>query len=78
MKKLWLSFRRMVYTLVCLLTLVILIPINIVLILLSPIVIHPMYFIFTGKNFLDSKFVDKIFGGDNIDNVLEWLYNKLL
>lgn len=49
-----------------------------VLILISPIVIHPIYFIFTGKDFLDSKFVDKIFDGNNIDNVLEWLHNKLL
>ena len=49
-----------------------------VLILLSPTVINPIYFIFTGKNFLNSKFVDKIFDGENIDDVLEWLYNKLL
>lgn len=78
MKKLWLFFRRFIYVIAVILTLIILIPTNMVLILLSPIVIHPIYFIFTGKNFLNSKFVDKIFDGDNIDDVLEWLYNKLL
>ena len=78
MKKLWLFFRRIVYTLVYLFTLIILIPTNMVLMLLSPIVIHPIYFIFTGKDFLDSKFIDKIFCGDTIDNTLEWFYNKLL
>ena len=62
----------------CILTLVILIPINMVLILLSPIIICPIYFIFTGKNLFDSKFIDNIFDGINIDDVLEWFYNKLL
>lgn len=62
----------------CILTFVILIPTNMILILLSPAVICPIYFIFTGKNFLNSKFVDKIFDGNNIDNVLEWFHNKLL
>lgn len=78
MKTIWLFFRRLVYVILVVLTLIILIPTNIVLILLSPIVIHPVYFIFTGKNFLNSKFIDKIFDGNNIDNVLEWLYDKLL
>ena len=74
----WLFFRRFIYVMLVILTFLILIPTNMILILLSPIVIHPIYFIFTGKNFLDSKFIDKIFDGDNIDNVLEWLYDKLL
>ena len=78
MKKLWLFFRRFIYVMLVILTFLILIPTNLVLILLFPIVIHPIYFIFTGKNFLNSKFVDKIFDGNNIDNVLEWLYDKLL
>ena len=78
MKKLWLFFRRFIYVISCILTFIILVPINMVLILLSPTVINPIYFIFTGKNFLNSKFVDKIFDGDNIDDVLEWFYNKLL
>lgn len=78
MKKLWLFFRRFVYVILVLLTFLILIPTNMVLILLSPIVIIPIYFIFTGKNFFDSKFANKIFDGENIDNVLEWFYNKLL
>lgn len=78
MKKLCLFFRRLIYVISYILTLIILIPINMVLILLSPIVICPIYFIFTGKNFLSSKFADKVFDGENIDDVLEWLYNKLL
>lgn len=78
MKKLWLLFRRFVYVILCTLTFIILILTKIVLIVLSPVVIHPIYFIFTGKDFLDSKFVDKIFSGDDIDDVLEWLYVKLL
>lgn len=78
MKKLWLFFRRFIYIMTCILTLVILIPINMVLILLSPIIICPIYFIFTGKTFFNSKLSDKIFYGDNIDDSLEWFYNKLL
>ena len=78
MKKLWLFFRRFVYVIACILTFVILIPTNMVTILLSPFVFCPVYFIFTGKKFFDSKFADKIFDGENIDNVLEWLYDKLL
>lgn len=62
----------------CILTFVILIPINTVLILLSPIVICPIYFIFTGKNVFDSKFIENIFDGNNIDDSLDWFYNKLL
>ena len=49
-----------------------------VLILLSPAIICPIYFIFTGKNVFNSKFVDNLFDGTNIDNSLEWFYNKLL
>lgn len=78
MKKLWLFFRRLIYVIACILTLVILIPTNMVLILLSPPIICPIYFIFTGKKFFGSKFADRIFDGENIDNVLEWFYNKLL
>ena len=78
MKKLWLFFRRFIYVMTCILTLVILIPINMVLILLSPIIICPIYFILTGKNLFNSKFIDNIFDGINIDDVLEWFYNKLL
>lgn len=62
----------------CILTFIILIPINGGLILLSPSVICPIYFIFTGKNLFDSKFIDNIFDGTNIDDSLEWFYNKLL
>lgn len=78
MKKLWLFFRRFIYVMTCILTFVILIPINTVLILLSPIVICPIYFIFTGKNVFDSKFIENIFDGNNIDDSLDWFYNKLL
>lgn len=78
MKKLWLFFRRFIYMVLCILTLIILIPINMGLILLSPFVICPIYFIFTGKSFFDSKSIDKIFEGTNIDDTLEWLYDKLL
>lgn len=78
MKKLWLFFRRLVYVMVRILTLVILIPTNMILILLSPCVICPIYFIFTGQKFFDSKLADKIIDGENIDDILEWLYNKLL
>lgn len=78
MKKLWLFFRRFIYVMACILTFVILIPTNMVLILLFPIIICPIYFIFTGKNVFDSKFIDNIFDGTNIDDSLEWFYNKLL
>lgn len=78
MKKLLLFFRRLIYVIACILTFIILIPTNMVLILISPFVICPIYFVFTGKNFFDSKFIDKIFDGENIDDVLEWFYNKLL
>ena len=78
MKKLWLFFRRFVYVIACILTLVILIPTNAVLILLSPFVLSPIYFIFTGKKLFGSKFMDHICDGTNIDDILEWLYNKLL
>ena len=77
MKKLWLLFRRFVYVIACIFTFIIFIPINGVLILLSPIVC-PIYFIFTGKNLFDSKFIDNIFNETNVDDVLEWFYNKLL
>lgn len=63
---------------VCILTYIILLPIKGVLILLSPVVIHPIYFIFTGKDFLDSKFVDNLFSENDIDGILDWFYNKLL
>ena len=49
-----------------------------VLILLSLSIICPIYFIFTGKKFFGSKFENRMFDGETIDNVLEWLYNKLL
>ena len=78
MKIMWLFFRRLIYVIACLFTFIILIPTNMVLILLSPFVVCPIYFVFTGKNFFDSKFIDKIFNGENIDDVLEWFYNKLL
>lgn len=78
MKKVWLVFRRFIYVILCILTFVILTPINGILILLSPSIICPIYFIFTGKNFLDSKFANNIFDGTNIDDSLEWFYNKLL
>lgn len=78
MKTIWLFFRRLIYVIAYILTLVILIPTNMILMLLSPAVICPIYFIFTGKQFTDSKFAEKIFDGDNIDNIWEWLYNKLL
>ena len=78
MKKLWLFFRRFIYVMVCILTFIIFIPINGVLILLSHFIICPIYFIFTGKNLFDSKFIDNIFDGINIDDSLEWFYNKLL
>lgn len=78
MKTVWLFFRRFVYVISCILTFIILIPINMVLILLSPSVICPIYFIFTGKKFFDSKFADKVFDGANIDDSLKWFYNKLL
>ena len=66
MKKLWLFFRRFIYMVLCILTLIILIPINMGLILLSPFVICPIYFIFTGKSFFDSKSIDKILVPSNI------------
>lgn len=78
MKTMWLFFRRLIYVIACILTFIILIPINMVLILLSPAVICPIYFVFTGKNFLSSKSIDKIFNGENIDDILKWFYNKLL
>ena len=78
MKKLWLFFRRFIYVMAYILTLVILIPTNMILILLSPFVICPIYFIFTGKTFLNSKLSDKIVYGENIDDILKWFYNKLL
>lgn len=78
MEKLWLFFRRFIYVMLVPLTFIILIPINMVLILLSPIVITPIYFIFTGRKFFDSKFADNVFDGDNIDDSLKWFYNKLL
>lgn len=78
MKKLWLFFRRFVYVLTCIFTVIIFIPTNGVLILLSPFVICPIYFIFTGKNVFDSKFIDNIFEGVYLDDALEWFYNKLL
>ena len=78
MKKLWLFFRRFIYVMAYILTLVILIPTNMILILLSPFVICPIYFIFTGKTVLNSKLSDKIVYGENIDDILKWFYNKLL
>lgn len=78
MKKLWLFFRRFIYVILYILTFIIFLPINGVLILLSPFVIGPIYFIFTGKTFFNSKFSDKIFYGENVDDTLKWFYNKLL
>lgn len=78
MKKLWLLFRRFVYVIACILTFIISIPINGILILLSLLVIYPMYFIFTGKNLFDTEFIDNLFNGTTIEDVLTWFYNKLL
>lgn len=62
----------------CMLTLIISIPINGALIFLSPFVIYPIYFIFTGKNLFDTEFIDNLFNGTTIEDVLTWFYNKLL
>lgn len=78
MKKLWLFFRRFIYVISCMLILIISIPINGILILLSPFILCPIYFIFTGKNLFYSKFIDNLFDGTTIDDSLEWVYNKLL
>lgn len=51
MKKLWLFFRRFIYVMVYILTFIIFIPMNGVLILLSLLVIYPMYFL-RGKIYL--------------------------
>ena len=48
------------------------------IILLSLFVIYPIYFIFTGKSCYDTKFIEDVFTGDNIEYSLEWFYKKLL
>lgn len=78
MKKFWLFFRRFIYVIMCVLTLIISIPINGILILLTPFILCPIYFIFTGKNLFYTEFIDNLFNGTTIDDVLEWFYNKLL
>lgn len=78
MKKLWLFFRRFIYMILCMLILIISIPIHGILILLSPFIFYPIYFIFTGKNLFNSEFIYNLFNGTTIDDSLEWFYNKLL